>query len=85
MRVTTSDLIKAGANCLKGECTAKVETEVNRQDLIAQIESTLDMIQERERPIRERRVQAFASRHGIEGAALDELVSWICDYREPPA
>ena len=76
-------LIEAGARCLKGECTEKVREEVSRQELMDSILGILDSMDEQERPGRERRVRSFASRHHLEGVAVDELIAWICDHREP--
>jgi hypothetical protein len=83
VRTDPAALIEAGARCLKGECTEKVGQEVSRQELMDSISEILDSMQAQERPGRERTVRSFASRHHIEGVALEELIAWICDHREP--
>ena len=81
--ITPTSLIEAGARCLKGSCGNGSETQVDQDALIARIESIIDELQRQQRPRREARVRSFASRHQIGEIALQELIAWICDYREP--
>jgi hypothetical protein len=80
---TTIDLIEAGARCSEGKCLTKIDENKTHEELIERIETTIRKIQEQERPGRLKMVHEFADHHKIEGEALVELISWICDYQNP--
>jgi len=80
---TTGDLIEAGARCSQGRCLTKKGEQKTNEELIEQIDAKIRRIQEQQRPARLKLVREFADHHKIEGEALTELITWMCDFKEP--
>jgi len=80
---TAIDLIEAGARCLQGKCLVKVEEQKTQEEMSQRINEVIDEAQKLHRPARLKMVQEFARYHNIEGEALSELITWLCDYKDP--
>jgi ATP/maltotriose-dependent transcriptional regulator MalT len=80
---TAIDLIEAGARCFQGKCLVKIEEQKTQEEMSQRINDVIQEVQDLRRPARLKMVLKFADYHKIEGEALSELITWLCDYQDP--